>query len=394
LLGRTIEIFLSFLKLGLTSFGGPVAHISFSRDEFVERRKWLTEQSYLDLVALCQFLPGPASSQVGFAVGMLRGGIIGGIAAFLAFTLPSAIALVLFANNIDTITNLFGSGMVHGLKLVATAVVAQAIIGMTKSLCTTKQTAALAIAALIIATAIGGVFGQISAILVGGVIGLLLFKPDATEIVLNAQNSKMSLVASNSAIALFILLILGLPLAVTYLPSLQLELANSFYRSGALVFGGGHVVLPLLETEMVSTSLVAKDTFLAGYGATQAVPGPIFSFAAFLGATTNQGFSGALNAAVATMAIFLPGFLLVIAIMPHWQRLRAQAWAQGALAGANAAVVGILAAAFYSPVVTNSIFSAYDFTGAATAFILLDRFRIPPWAVVLSGAVLGTLLFS
>ncbi|WP_299344164.1 chromate efflux transporter [uncultured Maritalea sp.] len=386
------EIFAAFTRLGLTSFGGPVAHMSFFRAEFVTKRKWLSESAYADLVALCQFLPGPSSSQVGFALGLQRGGLLGGLAAFTAFTLPSAVFLVLFALFADTLSALFGTGLIHGLKLVATAVVAQAILGMSLSLCNTRTTATIAILSLLIVTIVVGPLGQIAAILFGAILGRFAIKSVQSEPNEHVSPLLIPVSAANSALIIFVVLLFGLPILAQNTTDLRLELFDSFYRAGALVFGGGHVVLPLLETEVVATGIVNKDSFLAGYGMTQAVPGPIFSFAAFLGAASAPLPGAILNALIATIAIFLPGFLLVYAIMPYWQKFRTMHAAKSLLSGANAAVVGLLGAAFYSPIWQSTVLNPLDFALVAMAFVLLTKWNVPPWLMVLVGAIVGSLL--
>jgi len=386
------EIFAAFTKLGFTSFGGPVAHMSFFRAEFVEKRKWLSENAYADLVALCQFLPGPSSSQVGFALGLQRGGLLGGLAAFVAFTLPSAVFLVLFALFADKLTGWFGTGLIHGLKLVATAVVAQAILGMSISLCNTKITATIAVLALLIVTLISGPLGQVSAILFGAIVGRFGIKAAQSETNRDHSPPLIPALSANTAFVIFVFLLFGLPLLAQNTQNLRLDLIDSFYRAGALVFGGGHVVLPLLETEIVTTGIVNKDSFLAGYGMTQAVPGPIFSFAAFLGAASAPFPSAITNAITATVAIFSPGFLLVYAIMPHWQKFRMLPSAKTLLAGANAAVVGLLGAAFFSPIWQSTVLKPLDFALVATAFVMLTKWKVPPWLMVILGAIVGAVL--
>ncbi|MGJ8528164.1 chromate efflux transporter [Maritalea sp.] len=386
------EILSAFGKLGLTSFGGPVAHMGFFHAEFVQKRKWLTQAEYADLVGLCQFLPGPSSSQVGFALGLQRGGILGGIVAFVAFTFPSAALLVLFALYADTLTGIFGLGMIHGLKIVATAVVAQAVLGMAKSLCNTKTTATIAVAALAFVTLVTGPLGQVGAIVLGALVGALVIKSNEEKTNSTPDPINIAKPAAQVAFAAFVVLLLGLPVLAQTVQSNGIALFDSFYRAGALVFGGGHVVLPLLETEIVGNGLVSKDTFLAGYGMTQAMPGPIFSFAAFLGAASAPMPMAFGNAIVATIAIFLPGFLLVYAIMPYWHQLRSANKARSVLTGANAAVVGLLAGAFYAPIWQSSILSAADFALGAAAFLLLTVWKTPPWIVVLLGALVGSLL--
>lgn len=386
------EIFSAFAKLGLTSFGGPVAHMSFFRAEFVEKRKWLADDSYADLVALCQFLPGPSSSQVGFALGVQRGGLLGGIAAFLAFTLPSALFLVLFALYAQTLSGMFGNGLIHGLKIVATAVVAQAILGMATSLCRTQATATIAVLALLIVTLFSGPLGQVAAITFGAFAGMLVNKPENAPTFQDKSATPTPAIGGYIALAIFCTLLVFLPILAQFTSDLRIQLLDSFYRAGALVFGGGHVVLPLLETEVVGTGIVNKDSFLAGYGMTQAVPGPIFSFAAFLGAASAPMPGALLNAAIATTAIFLPGFLLVYAMLPQWQKFRNWQSAKSILTGANATVVGLLAAAFFAPIWQSTVLTTLDFALVVAAFLLLMVYKLPPWLVVLLGAIVGTLI--
>ncbi len=391
-MSRIKEIIAAFTKLGFTSFGGPVAHMSFFRAEFVEKRKWLSESEYADLVALCQFLPGPSSSQVGFGLGVQRAGLLGGLAAFICFTLPSAIYLILAALYTETLANVFGPGLISGLKIVATAVVAHAILGMAMSLCKTKITAAIAVVGLLIVTLVAGALGQIGAIIFGAAIGLFFIEKSTTGAKpIGAQVTGKTL-GANVSLVLFAALLLGLPALSQVTSNFQIQLLDSFYRAGALVFGGGHVVLPLLETEMVSTGIVDRDAFLAGYGLTQAAPGPIFSFAAFLGTASAPLPLGLWQAALATLAIFLPGFLLVYAILPRWEQLRAQPWAKPLLAGANAAVVGLLAGAFYTPIWQSTVNTTLDFAFVAVAFVLLTVFRIAPWLLVILGGAVGSLM--
>jgi len=385
--GSPGEVFAVFLKLGLTSFGGPVAHLGYFRNEFVERRKWLAEQTYADLVALCQFLPGPASSQVGISIGLLRAGYLGALAAWTAFTLPSALALVAFAYGLSAFHNALGSGWLHGLKVAAVAVVALAILGMARTLAPDRERASLAVLALAIALSIPSAWGQIGAILVGAVIGAAFMKADApaAQPSLNLPASRTSAVV---ALAIFAALLAGLPVLASITGNENVRLFDTFYRVGSLVFGGGHVVLPLLQAEVVPSGWVSNDAFLAGYGAAQAVPGPLFTFAAYLGAVIG-GWKAAL---VCLVAIFLPSFLLVIGILPFWEGLRRRPMAQSVLRGVNAAVVGLLLAAFYNPVWTSGITGKADFGLAATAFLLLFLWRTPPWLVVILCAAGGELL--
>jgi len=384
-----VEVFLVFLRLGLTSFGGPVAHLGYFRDEFVERRKWLDERAYADLVALCQFLPGPASSQVGMAVGLLRAGYAGVLAAWAAFTLPSALAMVLFAFGIATLGVDSTSAWLHGMKVAAVAVVANAVLGMARTLAPDKERATLAVIAALIALAVPTAWGQVGAIMLGGLAGLTLFRksplPAADHAAIPLSIGRG---AGFAALAAFFVLLIGLPVLAAETGQHELALFDSFFRSGALVFGGGHVVLPLLQAEVVPHGWVTNDQFLAGYGAAQAVPGPLFTFAAYLGAVIG-GWSAA---AICLVAVFLPSFLLVIGALPFWSDLRRKVWAQSALLGINAAVVGLLLAALYDPVWTAGIRGAEDYAIAIAAFLLLFMWKVTPWlVVVLCAAAAGGL---
>lgn len=384
-------IFLVFLRLGLTSFGGPVAHLGFFRNEFVERRRWLDERSYADLVALCQFLPGPASSQVGLAVGLLRGGYRGALAAWAGFTLPSAIALALFAIGIRSWGDALPGGALQGLKIVAVAVVAQAVWGMGRSLCTDRLRIGISVLAAITLLALPSAWTQVAVIVVAGLLGLCWFRtntaPATTELrVTVGRRSGLVL------LALFLTLLLVLPLLTQASSNSLLAMVDAFYRTGSLVFGGGHVVLPLLQAEVVPTGWVDQDAFLAGYGAAQAVPGPLFTFAAFLGASMNIAPSGWLGATVCLLALFVPSFLLVIGALPFWQQLRQSSRTQAALGGINAAVVGLLLAALYDPVWTSAIGGPTDFAAALLALAALMVWKLPPWLVVAAGGIGGWLL--
>jgi chromate transporter len=389
--GSAGEVFRAFLKLGLTSFGGPIAHLGYFRDELVVRRKWIDESGYADLVALCQFLPGPASSQVGFALGLLRGGPLGALAAWAAFTLPSAIVLVLFAFGAASFAGPVGSGILHGLKVVAVAVVAQAVWGMARSLCPDRARAGIAVAAVMVVVFMAGSLGQVSAIALGALAGLWLCRgaPASTTGHLVFPVSRR---AGAAALALFAVLLVGPPLASMLATSQALALFDSFYRAGALVFGGGHVVLPLLETGIVQPGWVSENDFLAGYGAAQAVPGPLFTFAAYLGAVMGPAPNGVAGATISLVAVFLPGLLLVVGTLPFWDAFRTRKLAQAAMRGANAAVVGILGAALYSPVWTSAILRPYDFALALFGFVLLTVWKAPPWIVVLALAAGGAAL--
>jgi chromate transporter len=377
------EVFLVFLRLGFTSFGGPVAHLGYFREEFVARRKWLDERAYADLVALCQFLPGPASSQVGMSVGLSRAGYAGALAAWTAFTLPSAIALVLFAQGVAALGGAAGSAWLHGLKIAAVAVVAQAVLGMMRSLAPDKSRATLAVAAAVIALAIPTAWGQVGAIAVGVLVGLTLLRSGVLPTDHVAMPLSVGRSAGAIALFLFFALLIGLPILAAETHAKPIALIDSFYRSGALVFGGGHVVLPLLQAEVVPPGWVSNDQFLAGYGAAQAVPGPLFTFAAYLGAV----IGGWGTAALCLVAVFLPSFLLVIGALPFWEDLRRRVWAQSALRGVNAAVVGLLLAALYHPVWTSGITSPRDFALGMTAFLALYMWSVTPWLVVLLCAI-------
>ncbi len=392
--GNFGEVFLAFLKLGLTSFGGPVAHLGYFRREFVARRRWLDESAYADLVGLCQFLPGPASSQTGFALGLLRAGYGGGLAAWLGFTLPSALALTLFAFLGGALSGPLGQGFLHGLKLVAVAVVAQAVWGMARSLCPDRPRAALAVAAALIVLLAPTALAQIAAIAAGALAGLLLRGPaaEAEPLPLAIPVSKT---AGIVALVLFFVLLAGLPLASRIWPADHAiaEIA-AFWRSGALVFGGGHVVLPLLQAAVVRPGWVDANTFLAGYGAAQAVPGPLFTFAAYLGAVMQPGPNGWQGALLCLVAIFLPGLMLLLGVLPFWHGLRRRKAAQAAMQGANAAVVGLLLAALYNPVWVSAVAAPSDFAIALTGFALLTIAEVPPLVIVMLLAAGGMIQAS
>lgn len=384
--GTPGEVFSAFFKLGLTSFGGPIAHLGYFRDELVTRREWLSDHAYADLVALCQFLPGPASSQVGFALGMMRAGWLGALAAFTAFTLPSALALLVFAMTAASISGPIGTGALNGLKIVAVAIVAQAVWGMAKNLCPDRERAAIAVGAVVVLAFLPGAFGMVGAILLGALAGLAIGRGTGTPVGGHVTMPVSRGIAA-AALATFFALLLLLPLVAGQ--SQALAVIDSFYRAGALVFGGGHVVLPLLQAEVVAPGWVTPDQFLAGYGAAQAVPGPLFTFAAYLGAVLGPEPNGAAGAIIALLAVFLPGFLILIGVLPFWDRFRAMAPAQSLMQGANAAVVGILGAALYSPVFTSAIGDLRDFALALACFVLLMAWKAPPWVVVIVAAVGG-----
>lgn len=388
---RPWTVFLIFLRLGLTSFGGPIAHLGYFRDEFVVRRQWLSERSYADLVALCQFLPGPASSQVGIAIGLSRSGYGGALAAWMGFTLPSATALILFALGIANYGDALPVGVLHGLKVVAVAVVVQAVWGMARNSCPDAPRISIMAAVTCFVLVLPSALGQVVALFIAAIIGLLLLKPQTDE-----SHDPLPVSIRRCAglfwLALFIALLLGLPLMAKLFPSQMLSMVDAFYRAGSLVFGGGHVVLPLLQAEVVPAGWVESDTFLAGYGAAQAVPGPLFTFAAFLGASMNQAPSGLLGGLICLLAIFAPSFLLVVGALPFWESLRRNSRTQAALLGVNAAVVGLLLAALYQPVWTSAIHVPRDFAMALVALIALMFWKLPPWLVVLGSGVLGGVL--
>jgi chromate transporter len=386
--GSFLEVLAVSTRLGLTSFGGPIAHLGYFHEEYVKRRKWIDEQSYSDLVALCQFLPGPASSQVSIAIGIARARLAGGIAAWIGFTLPSAVALIAFAFGVGTFADSSDVGWLHGLKVVAVAVVAQAVWGMARSLCPDRERATMAILASIVMLAWPSAMGQLSSIAVAGVIGSRIF-PGTTS---SSVSSMRFPIGKNLAIAawvIFFTLLVGLPVVRQMYASHAIEVFDSFFRVGSLVFGGGHVVLPLLQAEVVGSGWVMNEQFVAGYGATQAVPGPLFTFAAYLGAVMNSEPNGWTGAFLALVAIFLPSFLLVIGALPFWDVLRTTPIFQSALKGINSAVVGLLLAALYNPVWASAIYSPADFALGLVAFSLLMFWKCPPWLVVVLTAAGG-----
>jgi chromate transporter len=388
--GTPAEVFGTFLKLGLTSFGGPIAHIGYFRNELVMRRRWIDEKGYGDLVSLCQFLPGPASSQIGFALGLLRGGPLGALAAWTAFTLPSAAILVVFATAAAALDNPAGQGLLHGLKLVAVAVVAQAIWGMARSFAPDKRRAGITLAA-VVAVTFGGMFGQLAAILFGSLAGLVLCRQAGSQPGGTISFGIPKVVGLISLVAFFSLLFL-LPFVASSVDEQGLTLFDAFYRSGALVFGGGHVVLPLLDTEVVRSGWVSESSFLAGYGVAQAMPGPLFTFAAYLGAVMGPLPNGIPGAVICLVGIFLPGLLLLLGTIPFWGSVSRYPLTQAGMRGANAAVVGVLGAAFYDPVWTAAVLTPADFALALAGFLLLAIWKMPPWVVVGLMATGGILL--
>jgi chromate transporter len=386
-----LEVLGAFAKLGVTSFGGPIAHLGYFRDEFVQRRRWLSETEYADLVALAQFLPGPASSQVGFALGLMRAGILGALAAFVAFTLPSAVLMVAVAAGAAVLGGPIAGGAIEGLKLVAVAVVAQAVWGMARTLAPDARRAMIAVGAALLALLGGGTLGQLGAIALGAAAGLLWLR--GLPPVAGASTLRFPVRRGVGAACLLVWLAMlaTAPIAAASFGG-SAALFDAFARAGAFVFGGGHVVLPLLDAAVVQPGWVSPDAFLTGYGAAQAVPGPLFTVAAYLGAVASVGPGGIAGAALATVAIFLPGFLLLVGVMPFWNGMRRHHLADPLLRGANAAVVGILGAALYSPLFTTAVTDARAFGLALVCFVLLVAWRCPPWVVVLVGAAGGIAL--
>ncbi|MBA2936764.1 chromate transporter [Paenibacillus sp. CGMCC 1.16610] len=381
-----LEILAVSAKLGVTSFGGPIAHLGYFHNEYIRRRKWLNEQDYADIVALCQFLPGPASSQVGIAVGIVRAGMLGGLTAWLGFTLPSVIALVLFALLLQGF-DIGSTGWIHGLKIVAVAIVVQAILGMGQKLAPDRNRATIAVLVAAVTVLWQTAISQVLLIGIAGIVGMFLYKNSPTS-----NTTSLSIPISRNVAMLSLGVFFGLlilPPSLRQMVHVQwLSMFDSFYRSGSLVFGGGHVVLPMLEREVVPTGWVSKSDFLAGYGAAQAVPGPLFTFAAYLG-TMIGGVKGAI---IATTAIFLPAYLLVVGALPFWHTLRKSAKVQGAIVGINAAVVGILLAALYNPLWITAILAPVDFVLAMILFVMLVFWKLPPWVVVIAGALGGMLI--
>jgi chromate transporter len=389
--GSAWEVLRVFLKLGVTSFGGPIAHLGYFRAEIVQRRKWLDDAEYADLVALCQFLPGPASSQLGFGIGLYRAGSLGALAAFVGFTLPSAVLMVAFALGFGLFDGVVGSGVLMGLTIVAVAIVAQAVLGMARTLTPDRQRASIAAVAAVLAMLVAGSAGQVAAIALGAVAGLLFCRASS-----DAPSSMLRFPVTRRAgficLAAFVGILLGLPIVVAATDSGALTLFDAFYRAGSLVFGGGHVVLPLLQAGVVDPGWVSPEQFVAGYGAVQAMPGPLFTFAGYLGTLSSVGPGGIAGGVIALVAIFLPGFLLLTGVLPFWNEFRSRGWAQALMRGASAAVVGILVAALYNPLFTTAITGPGPFALALVCFVLLTAWKLPPWMVVIIGAVGGVVL--
>jgi chromate transporter len=389
--GSAVEVFSVFLRLGLTCFGGPIAHLGYFREEFVVRRKWLDEKTYTDLVALCQFLPGPASSQVGFSIGLIRARYCGALAAWTGFTLPSAIALILFAYGASTLHGKFGDGLLHGLRLVAVAIVAQAIWGMSRTLCPDRKRASIATVVALIILVSNSPVAQVGAILLGGISGFWLCRERA-ELTADHIAIPVSRAVGIVALSAFFILLAGFPILRSVTGASGIALFEAFYRSGALVFGGGHVVLPLLREAFVAPGWISDDAFLTGYGAAQAVPGPLFTFAAYLGAVVDTSPHGVPGAVLGLIGIFLPGMLILLGTLPFWDDFRKRDSAQAIMRGVNAAVVGLLGAALYNPLWVTSVKMPSDFGIALFCFVLLTVWRTPPLFVVAIGAIGGAAL--
>ncbi len=384
-----LQIFAIFLRLGLTSFGGPIAHLGYFREEFVGKRKWLDDATYSNLIALSQFVPGPASSQTGFAIGVMRGGLAGGLMAWLGFTLPSALLMLLAAKGLVAAEGPHVAGLIHGLKIVAVAVVAQAVWSMAKTLCPDRRTASIALVAAAVLVAAASGLMQLAVIAAGAVAGVIFLSSRPQSEPPSPLTPSQSKTAAILALALFCIMLLGLPLLARLEGSNILAMIEVFYRAGALVFGGGHVVLPLLEQAVVPPGWLSHHDFLAGYGAAQALPGPLFTFAAYLGALVPQELGEFAGSGLAVLAIFLPGLLLIYGALPYWSALSARRNARAAIAGVNAAVVGVLAAALYHPIFTSAIAGPYDAALALAAFTALTVWRLPVFAVVSATAAAG-----
>jgi len=385
-------VFAVFLRLGLTSFGGPIAHLGYFRAEFVDRKRWIGESAYAELVALAQFLPGPSSSQVGFALGLRRAGLLGALAAFTAFTSPSAVALVALASGAAVLDGPVADGAMSGLTVVAVAVVALAVLSMARTLTPDLPRAAIAVGALVIVVVLAGPLGQVAAIAAGALAGAVVCRRLSGTAPGESLGIAVSKRAGAVALALAGILLVTLPVLAALVPHPAIAQLSAFSRAGALVFGGGHVVLPLLEAEVVSPGWVASGDFVAGYAAAQAVPGPLFTFAGYLGALAEPGPGGIAGAALALVAIFLPGFLVLVGVLPFWEGLRRRAGVRAVVSGASAAVVGILAAALYDPLFTSAISGPPTLALAVVCFVLLAVAKVPPWGVVLFGAAAGILL--
>ncbi|TAJ74538.1 MAG: chromate efflux transporter [Phenylobacterium sp.] len=381
------DVFLAFLKQGLTAFGGPVAHLGYFRREFVEKRGWLSEAAFADLLALCHFLPGPASSQMGMAIGLRQAGLAGALAAFVGFTLPAGAAMIALALVAPDLTLRYGDGWIHGLKIAAAAVVLQAVVQMARTLAVGPVRAGMAIGAGIGLIIAQSPMAQIAALVAGGLFGLAMLRDAPVETAPDDAFEMVDRASAVMALGLFVLLLVGLPVLASLLQNPGLGLASVFYRTGSLVFGGGHVVLPLLEREIVDRRWLDQETFLMGYGVVQALPGPLFSFAGFVGAAQRYGPGGVTGGLIALFSIFLPSLLLVTGVLPFWDRLKREGWARGVLAGVGATVVGLLAAALWDPVLMTTVRRPADWALVAAAFVFLQVARLPPWLVVIGFAV-------
>lgn len=380
--GTPYEVFMVFLKLGLTSFGGPIAHLGYFRAELVERRRWINDDQFGHLLAICQFLPGPASSQLGFSLGLLRAGWLGAFAAFVAFTLPSALMLIMFAAVLPLLSSPIGQAAVHGLKLVACAVVADAVLSMAKKLCPDVPRQAIAVLSAAALILVASPMAQLVVVALAAIVGMFILRGCVADNDANALQVSFGARTGGLLIVAFVSLLVGLPILTASVNGLP-GIAAVFYRAGALVFGGGHVVLPLLQDSVVVLGGVSPDQFLAGYGASQAIPGPMFAFAAYLGAMLSPVENTYISAATALVFIFLPGFLLVAGVLPFWQVVSRNHFASNAIAGVNAAVVGLLGAALYDPIFTSGIMGLLDMAIVLVGFWLLIRWRISPLIVVL-----------
>lgn len=386
------SVFLIFLRLGLTSFGGPVAHLGYFHDELIVRRRWMTERQYADLLALCHFLPGPSSSQVGLGLGISQAGYAGALAAWLGFTMPSALILILIAFGISSNSDIIPATALHGLAIVAVAVIAQAVWGMMRSLCPDRPRLTLMVIVTCFLLLFPSAWAQVIAMLAAAIIAWFLFKPESNE-----QDNPLPSPIKRShgvlSLSLFFIFLLSLPLLAKLFPTQAMVLFDAFYRAGSLVFGGGHVVLPLLHAETIPTGWVSQEAFLAGYGATQAMPGPLFTFAAFLGASMSTPYGAFITGMICLLAIFLPSFLLVVGALPFWEELRHHHGTRAALMGVNAAVVGLLLAALYSHAWVDAILSPKDFALALVALTALMAWKLPPWLVVIAGGLIAWVLF-
>jgi chromate transporter len=382
-----LDVFLAFLRQGLTAFGGPTAHLGYFRREFVERRRWISEAAFADLLALCHFLPGPASSQMGMAIGLRTAGLGGAMAAFAGFTLPAAAAMLLFAEISPDISRRFGDGWLHGLQVAAAAVVLQAVVSMARNLAVGPVRAGMAIGAFLGLFFVQGPAALVAALAAGALFGFALLREEPVQPAPDDAAQAVDPQSALMALGVFALLLVGLPFAASLLHNTGLGLASVFYRTGSLVFGGGHVVLPLLEREVVDRRGLDQDTFLAGYGVVQALPGPLFSFAAYVGSAQRYGPGGVTGGLIALFAIYLPSLLLITGVLPFWDRLKREGWARGAVAGVGATVVGVLAAALWNPVLMTAVRRPADWALVAAAFVFLQVARLPPWLVVLGFAV-------